>query len=115
MSRAVLVLEWVSGSFLKTDTGRMISRREFVAGSVALAVASSVSGKLLPETESIFVNDIHSQLNPTHVHTLVVPRTLAELPAIIRCAADEGLAISLSGSRHSMGGQPFAVSLPDSR
>jgi hypothetical protein len=41
----------------------MISRREFMAGSVALA-ASSASTRLAPEPESIWVNDIHSQLNP---------------------------------------------------
>jgi hypothetical protein len=44
----------------------MISRREFMAGSVAL-VASGASKRLAPEPESILVNDIHSQLNPTRV------------------------------------------------
>jgi hypothetical protein len=41
----------------------MISRREFMAGSVALA-ASSASTRLAPEPESIWINDINSQLNP---------------------------------------------------
>jgi hypothetical protein len=41
----------------------MISRREFMAGSVALA-ASSASTRLAPEPESIWINDINSRLNP---------------------------------------------------
>jgi len=109
VSRAVLVLEWVSGSFLKTDTGRMISRREFVAGSVALAVASSVSGKLLPETESIFVNDIHSQLNSTRVQKILKPRSLEDVQNIVRTARKDRMVLSVAGGRHAMGGQQFGT------
>ena len=42
----------------------MISRREFMAGSDALA-ASSAPTRLAPGPESIWINDVHSQLNPT--------------------------------------------------
>ncbi len=38
----------------------MISRLEFMAGSVALA-ASSASTRLAPGPESIWINDVHSQ------------------------------------------------------
>jgi len=57
----------------------MISRREFMAGSVALA-ASTASKRLAPEAESILVNDVHSQL-----------------------------IISIAGGRHAMGGQQFGT------
>jgi hypothetical protein len=53
--------------FFSIDRGHMISRREFIAGSVDLAITSSASGKLVPAPEPIIVNDIHSQLNSSRV------------------------------------------------
>jgi 5-methylthioadenosine/S-adenosylhomocysteine deaminase len=41
----------------------MITRREFIAGSAAFAVASSTAGKLAPESEFAFVNNIHLRLD----------------------------------------------------
>ena len=87
----------------------MISRREFIAGSVALAVASSVSGKLLPETESIFVNDIHSQLNSTRVQKILKPRSLEDVQNIVRTARKDRKVLSVAGGRHAMGGQQFGT------
>src|SRR3989442_15938840 len=91
----------------------MISRREFVAGSVALAVASSVSGKLLPETESIFVNDIHSQLNSTRVQKILKPRSLEDVQNIVRTARKDRKVLSVSGWRPARGGEDLGtVALP---
>jgi hypothetical protein len=45
----------------------MISRGEFVAGSVALAALSGASRIRAPQSESVLVNDIHSQLNSARV------------------------------------------------
>src|SRR5438128_10831207 len=87
----------------------MISRREFIAGSVALAVASSVSGKLLPETESIFVNDIHSQLNSTRVQKILKPRSLEDVQNIVRTARKDRKVLSVAGGRRAMGGQQFGT------
>jgi FAD/FMN-containing dehydrogenase len=86
----------------------MISRREFMAGSVALA-ASSASKKLAPEPESILVNDIHSQLNPTRVLGISQPRSLEDVQSIVRSARKDRRVISVSGGRHAMGGQQFGT------
>ena len=95
----------------------MISRREFVAGSVALLVASSASGRLEPEPESILVNDIHSQLNSTRVRGISQPQSLEDVQSIIRGARKDRKVISVSGGRHAMGGQQFGTDtlLIDSR
>jgi len=85
----------------------MISRREFMAGSVALAVASSAPGRPAPEPESILVNDIHSQLNSTRVLGILQPRSLEDVQSIVRSARKDRKIISVAGGRHAMGGQQF--------
>src|ERR1700680_4649830 len=87
----------------------MISRREFMAGSVALAVASSAPGRLAPEPESILVNDIHSQLNSTRVLEILEPRSLEDVQSLIRSARKDRKVISVAGGRHAMGGQQFGT------
>ncbi len=87
----------------------MISRREFVAGSVALAVTSSVSAELRPESGSILVNDVHSQLNSTRVQAILEPRSLEEVQTIVRTARKDRKIISVAGGRHAMGGQQFGT------
>src|SRR6266403_887019 len=86
----------------------MISRREFMAGSVALA-ASSASRRLAPEPESILVNDIHSQLNPTRVLGISQPRSLEDVQSLVRAARKDRKVISVAGGRHAMGGQQFGT------
>ncbi|MFT4175166.1 MAG: FAD-binding oxidoreductase [Luteolibacter sp.] len=54
------------------------------------------------------LNDVHSQLNPTAVGEIVTPTHTGEVVAAVRRAKNSGKAISISGSRHSMGGQQFA-------
>jgi len=87
----------------------MISRREFIAGSVAAVVASSSSEKLGLESESTLVNDIHSQLNPTQVFGVLEPRSLQDVQSIIRTARKNRRAISVAGGRHAMGGQQLGT------
>src|ERR1700730_5832570 len=87
----------------------MISRREFMAGSVALVVASSASRRLAPEPESILVNDIHSQLNSTRVLGISQPRSLEDVQSIVRTARKNRKVISVAGGRHAMGGQQFGT------
>jgi FAD/FMN-containing dehydrogenase len=60
------------------------------------------------ETE---VNDVHSQLNHTRVARIVRPRSREDLRATLLEALREGLAVSVSGSRHSMGGQQFGTDM----
>jgi len=86
----------------------MISRREFMAGSVALA-ASSASRRLAPEPESILVNDIHSQLNPTRVLGISQPQSLEDVQSLVRAVRRDRKVISVAGGRHAMGGQQFGT------
>ncbi len=55
------------------------------------------------------VNDIHSRLNRTTVHRIVRVETVRDLQNAVRTAAAEGSKISISGGRHSMGGQQFGT------
>ncbi len=87
----------------------MLSRREFIAGSVALAFAPDASGSRPRENGSILVNDIHSQLNPTQVQKLLKPRSLEDVQNIVRTARKDRKAISVAGGRHAMGGQQFGT------
>lgn len=87
----------------------MISRREFIAGSVAVVVASTASGKTAPRFDPILVNDIHSQLNSTRVLKVVQPRSIEDVQQIVRGAQKECNAISVAGGRHAMGGQQFGT------
>ena len=79
-----------------------------MAGSVALA-ASSASTTLAPEPESIWVNDIHSQLNPTRVLGISQPRSREDVQSLVRAARKDRKAISVAGGRHAMGGQQFGT------
>ncbi|PYL26246.1 MAG: hypothetical protein DMF37_02790 [Verrucomicrobia bacterium] len=64
----------------------MLTRREFIRTAALFALAP----RILAERErEIWVNDVHSQFN--------------------RTPSRKGLPISLSGCRHSMGGQQFAT------
>src|SRR5437870_9494774 len=84
----------------------MLTRREFIRTAALFALAPRILAK--PERE-IWVNDVHSQLNRTRVRNLLTPRTRDELAEIVRSASKRCLPISVSGCRHSMGGQQFAT------
>jgi FAD/FMN-containing dehydrogenase len=61
--------------------------------------------------EGVEVNDIHSQLNRTVVARVVRPKSIEQLRDAILQARREGLALSISASRHSMGGQQFGAGM----
>src|SRR5881398_2731631 len=82
----------------------MQTRREFIRTAALFALAPRIFAE--PE---IWVNDVHSQLNRTRVRELLRPRTSDELAEIVHSASRKGLPISVSGCRHSMGGQQFAT------
>jgi FAD/FMN-containing dehydrogenase len=86
----------------------MISRRQFMVGSIALA-ASNTSRKLAPASETILVNDVHSQLNPTRVLGISQPGSLEDVQNLIRAARRDRKVISIAGGRHAMGGQQFGA------
>jgi len=83
----------------------MLTRREFIRTAALFALAPRI---LTAREKEIWVNDVHSQLNRTRVHELLTPRTREEFAEIVRFASRKGLPISVSGCRHSMGGQQFA-------
>jgi FAD/FMN-containing dehydrogenase len=87
----------------------MISRREFLAGSVGFLATSSTARRLATEPEAILVNDVHSQLNPTRVLGIVQPESLEDVQSIVRKARRDRTAISVAGGRHAMGGQQFGT------
>src|SRR6478672_9419832 len=84
----------------------MVTRREFLRTATLFALAPPLAAERKTE---VWVNDVHSQLNRTRVRELLVPRTGSELLEAVRLAARKGLPISVSGCRHSMGGQQFAA------
>src|SRR6058998_815339 len=84
----------------------MLTRREFIRTAALFALAP----RILPARErEIWVNDVHSQLNRTRIRELLRPRTRDEFVEIVRSASRQGLPISVSGCRHSMGAQQFAT------
>src|SRR6266403_1264488 len=87
----------------------MISRRKFIGGSAAIVASSSVLRSLTAGPESIRVNDIHSQLNPTQVRGIAQPRSLEDVQSIVRTARNDRKALSVAGGRHAMGGQQFGT------
>src|SRR3954466_3843729 len=90
------------------------NRRDILRyGTGALAAARTG----LATEEGVEVNDVHSQLNRTKVASVVRPESLEQLRTAILWARNEGKALSISGSRHSMGGQQFGTGmvLVDSR
>jgi len=54
-------------------------------------------------------NDIHSKLNPSLVADVRCPISTAEVAEAVREAARHGLAVSVCGARHAMGGQQFGA------
>ena len=84
----------------------MITRREFIRTAALFALAPRI---LAEPAREIWVNDVHAQLNRTLVRELLAPRSREELAEIVRSASRKGLPISVSGCRHSMGGQQFAT------
>jgi FAD/FMN-containing dehydrogenase len=84
----------------------VLTRREFIRAAALFALAPRISAE--PDRE-IWINDVHSQLNRTRVRELLTPRTRDELAEIVRSASRKDLPISVSGCRHSMGGQQFAT------
>src|SRR5438105_5705714 len=84
----------------------MLTRREFIRTATLFALAPHIFAE---REREIWINDVHSQLNRTRVRELLRQRTKDELTDVVRSASRKGLPISVSGCRHSMGGQQFAT------
>ena len=55
------------------------------------------------------VNDVHSRMNATRVAGVVQPSSLGEVRCLLKDAGAAGLAVSIAGGRHAMGGQQFGT------
>ena len=87
----------------------MLSRRQLLqlgAGMVGLPMACGRAERL---GGPLILNDIHSKLNATQVDGIARPADLDSLVSLVRDSGIEGRAISISGGRHSMGGQQFGT------
>lgn len=58
---------------------------------------------------SVFVNDIHSALNPTRVTRVLEPVGIGAIRAVVQEARAAGAQIAVCGGRHAMGGQQFGT------
>ena len=84
----------------------MLTRRRLLLGSAAMAGVSGCA-RTSRRAASVVVNDVHSKLNATSVRAVVRPTHHEALPGLVRRAREEGVAISIAGGRHAMGGQQF--------
>lgn len=85
-------------------TGRYPYRAGNAAATLSFVTRAVNDGSAATGIE---VNDVQSQLNATWVRRIVWPDSLDALQAAIRQAARERIGVSVSGGRHSMGGQQF--------
>lgn len=88
-----------------------MKRRTFLKGISSVGAALSLplrggAGEVV-DSGGVLVNDIHSQLNPTHVRKIVRPVSADELSTAINVGRAGGHGISVAGGRHAMGGQQF--------
>ena len=56
----------------------------------------------------VLLDDVHSQLNPTHVDRVLRPTSVDDVRAAVAEAVRRSTPLSISGGRHAMGGQQFA-------
>lgn len=66
-----------------------------------------LSKPIAEKQNELLVNDAQSKLNLTRVRQICTPRSIGEIFLIVKRAKASGLAISVSGGKHSMGGQQF--------
>jgi FAD/FMN-containing dehydrogenase len=57
----------------------------------------------------VLLNDVHSGLNPTRVEKISYPESAKDIVEVILKAKKENKVVSISGGKHAMGGQQFAL------
>ena len=91
------------------------SASTLAAAAVCLAAsacgqgASSPAPVPPPAPPGFEINDLHARLNPVRVAQIERPATLADVQAAVKRAREKGVAISIAGTRHAMGGQQFGA------
>jgi FAD/FMN-containing dehydrogenase len=91
----------------------MLTRRDLLKAMPGLGVAVSLGSAgctwQVQKDATATVNDIHSQLNLTHVNRIVRPQSVEGVQAVVRSARAENRAVSIAGGMHAMGGQQFGT------
>ncbi len=86
----------------------MLNRRDCMTlGAASILLPACTTSQ--SDGQNVFVNDVHAQLNSTSVARIAMPDGLDALSDALHIADTEGKAVSVSGSRHAMGGQQFAT------
>jgi FAD/FMN-containing dehydrogenase len=89
----------------------MLTRRELLKRGTRAGIATALMPAACslpdPEPDGVWVNDVHSQLNRTHVLGIDRPQNIEALQALVIQAHNQGRRVSVMGGRHAMGGQQF--------
>jgi FAD/FMN-containing dehydrogenase len=91
----------------------MLTRRTFTKWAGLLPSTYLLPGTCSSMKESaeedpgLWVNDIHSQLNATHLRASVRPASVQGLQQVVRDAQERRFNLCIAGGRHAMGGQQF--------
>lgn len=88
-------------------TSRPLTRRSFLKLFSLLAILPAGCSLDPLFSKKVKVNDVHSRINRTQLEALLSPTSEADLRKTIDRANREDKTISISGSRHAMGGQQF--------
>lgn len=90
----------------------MTSVRHFFVLFVLFSVVLTVNGCThtpRSEKKGVLLNDAHSHLNATRVAKVFYPESAHDVIKVVLKAKKENKAVSISGGKHAMGGQQFAL------
>lgn len=87
----------------------MTTRRQFLKLAGAVAVMPWGCTQLWRQPSGLLLNDVHSRLNPTSVHEVIVAQSVQDVQRVIARAMRERRGVSVSGGRHAMGAQQFGT------
>ncbi len=98
----------------RAPSGSRLTRRRLLGYGIRACAAYVISRGAATRAaggirSGLWVNDVHSGLNPTRVARIASPVTLAQLQEEVRRAGVQGNALSLAAGRHAMGGQQFGA------
>ncbi len=86
---------------------RTAARAPWARLAAAALLLPLLAGPVTAARAGTRVNDVHSGLNETRVRRVARPASVEALQALVRRAREDGVAISITGGRHAMGGQQF--------
>jgi FAD/FMN-containing dehydrogenase len=92
-----------------------MQRREFLKSASTFTVMTQAPWSISlgfenPEPSGgVLLNDAHSGLNPTRVHSVHAPETIEALQKIVIDAAMQKRVVSISGGKHALGSQQLAT------